>query len=83
MCRADGAVLFLPYSRSTVLVKISLCGAAVVIATCFPNPDPMVVIVFTVQTVCVCVWGAAPFRLGLALDCGGGDRKSKREERGM
>lgn len=70
MCR-DGAVLFLTYFRLTISVKISSCGAAIEIAS-ISNPDPMVVIIFIV---CVCVCCAAPFLLGLALHCGGGDRE--------
>ena len=72
MCR-DGAVLFLTYFRLTISVKISSCRAAIEIASIL-NPDPMVVIIFTVQhSVCVCC--AAPFPLGLALHCGGRDRE--------
>lgn len=53
MCR-DGAVLFLTYFRLAILVKIALCWAATAIAS-VSNPDPMVVIIFTVQHCCVCV----------------------------
>lgn len=53
MCR-DGAVLFLTYFRLTISVKISLCGAAIEIASVW-NPEPMVVIIFTVQHCVVCM----------------------------
>lgn len=53
VCR-DGAVLFLTYFRLAILVKLALCWAAMEIAS-VSNPDPMVVIIFTVQHCCVCV----------------------------
>lgn len=78
MCR-DGAVLFLTYFRLTISVKISSCRAAIEIASIL-NPDPMVVIIFTVQhSVCVCV---VPRLFPLVLLCIVADAiESEREKR--